>query len=268
MRDELSKPDLISGLTPAPGEGLDPAELARRDLVKHLPKRFYERAEAAREGDGWELRLDGKPARTPKRLALRSRRRGVMEEVAAEWSAQGERIDHSTMPMTRLLNVALDAVPDQRAEVAADAAKFAASDLLFYRAEEPQSLVEAETAAWDTVLAWARETYGARFHLAAGVTFVTQPLESVAAIARALDEIEDAETLAALHAMTTLTGSVLLAFAVYKGRLSAEEAWAAAHVGEDHQMKVWGQDAEALARRAARWSEMRAAAMMCRFEAS
>ena len=253
--------DLISALTPRGGEGLDPVELARRDLVKHLPKRFYERAESVETPQGWELRLDGKPARTPARNPLRHASRVVMEEVEREWAGQGERIDPASMPMTRLLNVALDAVPAQADEVARDIVKYAGSDLLCYRAGEPASLVEAENAAWNPVLDWAKETLGARFVLAEGVMFAPQPPQSGEAVARVLAQARDPLTLAALHSMTSLTGSALLALAVWKGRLTADEAWAAAHIGEDHQMRVWGQDAEALARRAARRPDMQAAAL-------
>lgn len=253
--------DLAAALAPKGGEALDPVDLARRDLVKHLPKRFYERAEALAAPEGRELRLDGRPARTPARNLLRHASRPVMEAVAREWAAQGERIDPATMPMTRLLNVALDAVPARAREVADDIVNYAGSDLLCYRAGEPASLVEAENAAWNPVLDWAKETLGARLTLAQGVMFARQPAEATAAVARAVDAaLDDPLTLAALHAMTSLTGSALLALAVWKGVLTAEQAWAAAHVGEDHQMRVWGADAEALARRAARWAEMQAAA--------
>ncbi len=66
--------------------------------------------------------------------------------------------------------------------------------------------------------------------------------------------------LAGLHVMTTLTGSALLALAVAQGFLDAPAAWRAAHVDEDFQMRAWGADAEALARRERRWTEMEAAA--------
>lgn len=263
-RPDDIRDDLLSALAPKAGEGLDPVELARRDLVKRLPKRFYERAEAVETPQGWELRLDGKPARTPARLPLRHAARAVMETVAAEWAGQGERVDPATMPMTRLLNVALDAVPARAQEVADDIVKYAGSDLLCYRAAEPETLVEAENAAWNPVFDWAKETLGARFALAQGVTFAPQPQKTSAAIAGAVAQARDSLTLAALHSMTSLTGSALLALAVWKGRLTVEQAWDAAHVGEDYQMRVWGRDAEALARRAARWKDMQAAALAAR----
>ena len=62
--------------------------------------------------------------------------------------------------------------------------------------------------------------------------------------------------------MTTLTGSALLALAHAQGRLTAEQAWTAAHVDEDWQIGTWGEDAEAAARRQRRWSEMQAASRM------
>ena len=79
--------------------------------------------------------------------------------------------------------------------------------------------------------------------------------------ASALGDFDDPVALAALSAMTTLTGSALLALAVARGRLSPEEAWRAAHVDENFQAERWGADAEATARREARWREFEAAAL-------
>ena len=58
------------------------------------------------------------------------------------------------------------------------------------------------------------------------------------------------------------TGSVLLALAVAHGKLTSIEAWVAAHVDENFEMRTWGEDAEALRRRARQWREMEAAARL------
>ena len=42
--------DFSNDMLPRPGEAIDPRELARRDLQKSLPKRFY--AQAGVEADG------------------------------------------------------------------------------------------------------------------------------------------------------------------------------------------------------------------------
>jgi chaperone required for assembly of F1-ATPase len=166
------------------------------------------------------------------------------------------------MPLTRLLNSAIDGVARTMAETRADILRCAGSDLLCYRAEEPETLVERQRLAFDPVLSWAAESLGARFNVTAGVMHVAQPHSALAAISTALDAYDDPAALAALSAMTTLTGSALLALAVARGFLSSEDAWRAAHVDEDFQAERWGADAEAAARREARWREFEAAGIV------
>ena len=163
------------------------------------------------------------------------------------------------MPLTRLANSALDGVAAAMAATRAEIAGYAGSDLLCYRATTPEALVAAEAAAFDPVLDWAREALGAKFLVAEGVVHVRQPEPALAAVRAALEAFESPFALAALHVMTSLTGSVLLALAVARERLSAEEAWRIAHVGEDFQIAQWGEDEEAKARRAARWRDFEAA---------
>ena len=145
--------------------------------------------------------------------------------------------------------------------VAQDAARFAESDLICYRAEDPEGLVERQSEVWDPLVAWAREELGVRLNLAAGVMHVAQPPKTLERAQSHLQAL-DACTLTGLHVMTTLTGSLVLALAVSRGRLSAEEAWTASLVDEDWQISQWGSDEEALRRRQANWLEMQAAARM------
>ena len=258
--------DLFENLAPKPGEGVDPVELARRDLKKHLPRRFWKDS-ALSERDGlFHLELDGRPAFTPARKPLAFADRGLAESVRAEWDQIGDYVDPSAMPLTRLINSALDGVAHNMPAVADEIAKYAGSDLLCYRADAPERLVAMQSAQWDPLLAWARERFGVRFHLAEGVMFVEQPADTLANLRDHIGADLSPINLAALHVMTTLMGSVVLALAVQENRLSPEEAWALAHLDEDFQMEVWGQDEEALARRAARWREMEVAARLSRLK--
>ena len=249
MRDILE--DIFSN------EPLDPTESARRSLRAPRRKRFYERAEAG-DSEPFAVLLDGRPVRTPARRPLAAPTRALGEALAAEWNAQGEHIDPATMPLTRLSNSIIDGVVDNPGPVADEIAKFLGSDLLFYRAGTPEGLVRQQAIHWDPVLSWARDVLGARFVLGEGVMFVAQPEGAVAA-ARA-DIPSDPWRLGAAHTITTLTGSALLALALARGALETESAWAAAHVDEDWNMAQWGRDEIALARRAARYAEMQAAA--------
>ncbi|WP_349371217.1 ATP12 family protein [Salinarimonas sp.] len=257
--------DFWRDLAPEPGEPKrDPRTAAREALTPELPKRFYERASAEPHERGFALHLDGRPARTPGKRPLVAPSRGAGEALAAEWEAQGERIDPKTMPLTRLLNVAIDAVGAAMEPVAEEVVKYSGSDLVCYRAGEPDKLVAAQAEAWDPVLAFARERYAARFLLAEGVMFVEQPREALEAVAARVSRETSPFALAALNVMTTLTGSALIALAVADAALSAEDAWEAAHVDELHQERVWGADAIATERREARRREFEAAALLYR----
>lgn len=235
---------------------------ADRGAPANLPKRFYRSASVApASAGGYDVRLDDRPVRTPGRNILAAPTAALADAVAGEWSAQADRIDPTTMPLTRLLNTAIDGVAIRMSQVRRDVAKYATTDLLLYRAEGPQALSDLQAAAWDPVLAWASEALTIRFRVATGLMPVAQESgvgEKVEAEIEALDSV----SLTALHVITTLTGSVLLALAVHRGVVTVSQAWAAAHIDEDWQIEQWGADDEAMARRSARWREIEAAARL------
>jgi chaperone required for assembly of F1-ATPase len=237
-----------------------PIQRVQRGMRPALPKRFYKEASVAAGGGGFEVLLDGKPMRTPAKRALALPSRPLAEAVAAEWAAQDETIDPRDMPLTRLANVALDRVAADPEGVADEIAKYAGTDLVCYRAGEPEGLVAAQKAAWDPVLEWARDALGARFVCAEGVRHVAQSPDTIAAVRAEIVKISSALALAALASATALSGSALIALALARGMLSADAAWAAAHVDEDWNVARWGEDAEAGMRRAARRAEFDAAA--------
>ena len=238
----------------------NPIEAARRAVRPTLRRRFYAQASVAKETDGYAVRLDGKPVHTPARRILAAPTRALAEAMAAEWHAQRDVIDPSTMPLTRLANAIIDGVADRQWPVAAEIVKYLGSDLLFYRAASPAGLIERQRRHWDPVLNWAAQALGARFALGEGVMHVAQPEEALAAARAAIPD--EPWRLGALHAATTLMGSAVLALALAHGKLSVDEAWRAAHVDEDWNMEQWGRDALALERRAFRFAELKAAAMV------
>ncbi len=164
------------------------------------------------------------------------------------------------MPLTRLANAIIDGVADRPGPVADEVEKYLASDLVCYRASSPRGLTERQARHWDPILDWARDTLGARLSLGEGVVHVTQPEPALAAARAAIPN--DPWRLGAVHTVTTLTGSALIALALARGRLTADEAWAAAHVDEDWNMEQWGRDELALERRAFRFAELQAAALV------
>lgn len=237
----------------------DPTRRAQIQMRTPLPKRFYADVTVEETGEGFAVRLDGKPVRTPGRALLALPTHAAAQLVADEFAAQAAVIDPVTMPVLRLVNTAIDGVSREADAVAEDILRFASSDLLLYRADGPEGLVRRQDAAWNPVLDWARDAIHARFVPAEGVMPVAQPRDAVAAVAIHLASRREPLRLASLHLMTSLMGSALLALAVEAGALGADEAWTAAHVDEDWNAEQWGHDAEAIARHNARRRDMMAA---------
>jgi chaperone required for assembly of F1-ATPase len=245
--------DEVAGKSP-----LDPEEAVRRTMRAPRRQRFYAHAGLVEAPGGFAITLDDKPVRTPSGRALAAPNREIADGIVAEWDAQQETIDPVTMPLTRFANSVNDAVVERVEAVTDDVAKYLASDLLFYRAGHPEALVAREAAHWDPIVFWAADALGAHFILAEGIVHARQPDSAIAAARAALPS--DPWSIAALHVITTLTGSALLALALMRGVIDQERAWAAAHVDEDWNIEQWGGDEEIAARRAARLVDFRAAA--------
>ncbi|WP_273785217.1 ATP12 family chaperone protein [Brucella intermedia] len=254
MRDILS--DLEAGKQLSDE---NPIVRAQKQMLAQLPKRFYEKAEVAEVEGGFAVHLDGRPVKTPARSLLRLPTKAAAEIVADEFAAQEKVIDPGKMSATRLVNTAIDGIAQDPQAVFEDILRFAGTDMLCYRADSPQELVSRQTQQWDPLIHWM-QGLGARFSLAEGVMHIEQPREAIAAFGVHLSAFKDPIALASLHTMTTLTGSAIIALAIAKGEVTAEQGWQLAHVDEDWTIEHWGADAEAVERRRSREIEMMMAA--------
>jgi chaperone required for assembly of F1-ATPase len=211
-------------------------------------KRFYKEVSHAPTAQGWEIRLDNRPVRTPARHPLVVPTVPLAEAIAVEWRNQGDKIKPESMPLTRLANSAIDGVIPQSATVVADVAAYANSDLLCYWADSPRELMERQARSWLPLLDWAAARYNARLEPTTGIVHKSQSAEAVAALQAAVAALEPFP-LAALHLLTTTLGSVVLALAVYDRHLDAETAFELSEMDERYQRELWGEDQEAMARR-------------------
>lgn len=208
------------------------------------PDRFWTRATADAAHDGWTIRLDAKPLLTPAKTPLVVPSAPLAEAIAAEWDAIEGTIRPETLHFTRLANSALDRVAPRRDDVIDDLAAYGTTDLLCYRAEAVSDLAARQADAWDPWLTWAAETLAAPLRTTTGLTPVPQPDASRAALRRAVAET-DSFTLAALHELVALSGSLVLGLAVARHALRAETAWALSRIDEAWQIERWGVDDDA-----------------------
>ena len=214
-------------------------------MAKALSKRFYKTVSVVPERDGFVVKLDQYSLKTPakkssdkKTLLLPSER--VAELVASEWNAQGDKIDPISMPITRLLNVAIARTPETRDELIAEARKYAGTDLLCYRSAETRLYLEHQAENWDPLLAWAAEQ-GVTLTTTEGLEVIDQPEASLDAVAAYASDLDDIALTLFVHLLSTF-GSTVLGLAVMKGHLSGEAAFAQSRLDELWQIKYWGQD--------------------------
>lgn len=225
-------------------------------------KRFYKLAEISGTGP-FGVTLDGRPLRTPGRLALDMPTRVLAAAIADEWNSQGDAIVPRSMPLTGLANAAIERIAPDIASFAAGLARFSETELLAYRADHPAPLVARQQAKWDPLLAWARRRYDVDFRLVTGVIHQPQPPATLARIGAAYAAF-DAFRLAALNPVVTICGSAVIGLAVAEGEIDAGAAWALGHLDELWQAEQWGKDPLAEAGHAERQAELAAAVGLLR----
>lgn len=213
-------------------------------------KRFYEQVSTASAGDGngFEVHLDGRGVRTPMRRPLQVPSAPLADAIAGEWRAQGEEIDVESMPLTRISATAVDRVADDRAGYIDQIAAFGGTDLVCYRAQAPAELVARQARIWQPMLDWAAATFGGELVVTDGLLPVDQPPESLARLRTAVAD-HDLYELAALGVVTSASGSLVVALALSKGHVDAATAFDVSQLDESYQVELWGEEAEAQARR-------------------
>ena len=207
-------------------------------------KRFWTEVSGEREGEGWSIKLDGKPLRTPARATLIAPSARLAEAIVDEWRDVEGEIDPRAMPLTRLANAATDRVAPDKEGFAAGLARYAEADLTCYRADSPKELVERQAESWNPLLGWARRRFDVDFVATSGVTHVAQPPATVERLGHAVAAL-DAFRLAGLSPLVTIGGSLVAALAVLEKAIIPEQAWEAVSLDERWQLEQWGSDAEA-----------------------
>ncbi|MER5173297.1 ATP12 family chaperone protein [Thioclava kandeliae] len=207
-------------------------------------KRFWKEATVVASDDGFGVALDGRPVKTPAKAPLVVPTQALALAIAAEWDAQEGEIKPETMPLTRAANAAIDKVAVQHEEVAAYIAEYGGTDLLCYRADQPERLAERQAEGWDPLLAWAKARYGVTLAVTQGLLPVPQPevdLRKLHDEVRALTPFE----LSPLHDLVGISGSLILGLAVIEGEIDAEQAFTLSRIDERFQAEEWGLDEEA-----------------------
>ncbi|HUC17274.1 MAG TPA: ATP12 family protein [Acetobacteraceae bacterium] len=210
---------------------------------------------------GFAIFLDAKPLRVPGGGALILPTRPLAEAIAREWESRpkGERIGADDLLLTRLAATAQERIAPAPEPTIASIAAYGGSDLLCYRAAEPEALARRQEAVWQPWLDWAARELGASLKITTGVMPLPQDPAALAAL-RAAVAAASVPALAALGLAVPALGSLVLGLALIRGRLGAAEAADASLLDEMFQAELWGEDELAAERRDAIRAEIAIAA--------
>jgi chaperone required for assembly of F1-ATPase len=215
-------------------------------------KRFWDSATFVREADGFAIMLDSRPLRLPGGIRLLLPSEALAEAIAAEWRTTGDgdggNVRMDLLPLTRLAATMQESVAPKRLNVVGELGAFAASDMLCYRAGYPPELAARQAARWQWLLDRAATVYGARLNVTTGIIPVPQTGAALAALHDKLHALSNAD-LAALRVVVPATCSLVLGLSLADGAINGAETTGLAFLDEDFQAELWGEDAEALARR-------------------
>ena len=223
-------------------------------------KRFYREASAhgPDEEGGYAVLLDGRAVKTPGKKTLQLPTFALAEAIAEEWAAQGEEINPGAMPLMQLACSALDLLREHRAHEIGELAGYGGTEMLCYRAERPESLVERQEALWQPLLDWASRALDAPLTPTRGILHQPQPEASLQALRRQVEACDDMQ-LAGLSLSVRTSGSLIIGLALTVGEINAEQAYEAAELDASYQIELWGEDAEATKRRDAVKADLAAA---------
>jgi chaperone required for assembly of F1-ATPase len=211
-------------------------------------KRFYKEVTVSSQDGMFAVLLDGRPIKTPEKSACLMPTKEMAEEVAKEWDAQDVEVNAHVMPITKLVNTAIDRVGKRRTDLINELVGFAGADQICYQAEHPIELVEEQNKLWNPLLELIKNKHGISFKKTTGILFVEQDDKVLSKYRSLIEKIDDYK-LMAYYGMATVAGSVTIGLALFEGDISTEEAWNAGHLDENFQTSKWGSDEEAQERR-------------------
>lgn len=223
--------------------------------------KFYKTAKADKLGDGYGVYLDGRKLSTPQKKVLILPNLASAQLIADEWNAQKDKIDTNSMPITRLVNVAIDRAPLTRDALCDEVQKYASTDLLCYRTSSPEILYQNQCELWDCEIIWINEFFKTNFIAKTDCLDLFQTQETLNKIRDKAQNYDDLR-LTILAFVTAIAGSAILGFGLVEGRLIESEIFQKIRIEEDHNAKIWGYDDDDLKKANGKLSDLKAARML------
>ena len=228
-------------------------------------KRFYKEVAAVPVDGGWQVTLDGRGIKTVKGAPQIVPSEALALAMAAEWDAQGEKIDPASFVFRDMVDYAIDVVAPDPAALVEKVSTYGDTDTLLYRADPDEPLFARQQEIWEPIVTAVEAREGIELVRVSGIVHRPQSDAAMARLSARLAE-QTPFALAATEAMTSLAASLVIGLSALD--TSQEDAaltlWQAACLEEEWQADLWGRDYEAEERRAKRQADFLNAWTMAR----
>ena len=208
-----------------------------------IKKVFWKSVTVQKDGFDYVIYLDNHLLKTPKKSLIKLPNQKLADLVAKEWVEQINEIDYNIMPVNRLANAAIDKVGNNVDEVITLLGEYAGTDLLCYRVEEPNELIDQQILYWDPYIKWAEEKFGIKLNVTNGIVPIEQPVETMHLLISKMKNMSVLK-LTVFHELVTISGSYILGLAAVENAMPSENIWNAAILDENWQSSAWGEDQE------------------------
>ncbi len=201
------------------------------------------------EAEGrYQVQVDGCPVSDSARNPLTLPTSELAEAIAKEWQLSRKEVQPGEMRFTKLAVKAASITDSVRSTMLATIVKYGETDLLCYRSRGPKELVVRQERLWQAPLDWLECCLCIKLICTDGILPIQQDPKEIAKLNSVIASA-NVYGLAALHTVTMITGSAIIAIALSKDRMTALEAWSAGFLEELYRSEHWGEDEEDRSRR-------------------
>ena len=145
------------------------------------------------------------------------------------------------------LTQAVDEIKQHRCDIIAKLVQFSKTDSLLYW-DKDSEIASQQEQLWTPILLWAGQTLHADYKTTSKIELINQEKKALDNMRQFMESMNDKE-LAAFYLASMNMKSELLAAALVKGKINAEQAYKAAYIEEICQAERWGKDELAEKRR-------------------
>ena len=192
----------------------------------------------------YEIFLDNKILRTPLKKKLTIPNEKIAEEIYKEWNQDTNILDTDAMIFYGIISTSIDKIINNRISYINDILSFIDTDLICYRAEEPNDLVQWQSKNWDPILLKIEKYINNKVDVFKGIMPSKQKKGIKLKIIKFLTKFSDLEIIV-LHRITNITGSVFLSLCILNNDLIKEKAFELSYLDELWQAENWGYEEEA-----------------------